>query len=295
MDLIMGKIIRITDTALTDLLAPKIFVRDPIESAGSLFLFDGNHQFGQFAGLPENGGLIPNVLSNKASDLLNAAESQLSFGVSRTDDLTGVFLAERTSKGGIYGILTQAGGQTNAQRYVVQASNLIRDYVRSNVSRGFYVSLWSQTVRNGVPSNAPQSPFHFAANTSNFLFHYQGGVAAAPSSQLGIFNDPTQNNFSGLAVPHARFGALGVNANTGTGPAVSTPLEFGVGTLGAWNSFNFNNCPSNIIYRAYIEDLTASGRTFSEVQAIDYALYQEAFAPGGKFHGDTFTDPATLP
>lgn len=32
-----------------------------------------------------------------------------------------------------------------------------------------------------------------------------------------------------------------------------------------------------------------------DVEAIDYALYQAAFAPGGKFYGDTYTDPATLP
>jgi hypothetical protein len=49
-------------------------------------------------------------------------------------------------------------------------------------------------------------------------------------------------------------------------------------------------------YRAYIEDLTLSGRTWAEVNAIDYALYQAAFGTDGRFEGDTtFTAPSTIP
>ncbi|MCF6764112.1 hypothetical protein, partial [Pseudomonas fragi] len=59
-------------------------------------------------------------------------------------------------------------------------------------------------------------------------------------------------------------------------------------------SLNFNVCPSRIIYRAYGEDLTVSGRNYAEVEALDYALFLEAFAPGGKFYGDTFTSPSAL-
>jgi hypothetical protein len=47
-----------------------------------------------------------------------------------------------------------------------------------------------------------------------------------------------------------------------------------------------------VLYRAYIEDLTVSGRTYAQVQALDYALWQAAFAPGGRYAGDTFTPPA---
>lgn len=50
-----------------------------------------------------------------------------------------------------------------------------------------------------------------------------------------------------------------------------------------------------MIYRVYIEDLTVSGRTYAQVDSIDFALWQAAFAAGGKFYGDTYTDPSTLP
>jgi hypothetical protein len=42
--------------------------------------------------------------------------------------------------------------------------------------------------------------------------------------------------------------------------------------------------------------LTVSGRTYAEVDAIDHALYtREVLTPGGRYYGDTYTDPATLP
>lgn len=72
-------------------------------------------------------------------------------------------------------------------------------------------------------------------------------------------------------------------------------MTFGVGTIGAWIGGNYNKATSRIIYRARIEDLTVSGRTYEEVEAIDFALYTAAFAVGGKFYGDTYTDPTTFP
>ena len=50
---------------------------------------------------------------------------------------------------------------------------------------------------------------------------------------------------------------------------------------------------STILYRFYIEDLTVSGRTAEEVKIIDKKLFNEAFAEGGKFYNDTWTDPKT--
>lgn len=72
-------------------------------------------------------------------------------------------------------------------------------------------------------------------------------------------------------------------------------------TAGASNPFNAiggirERLSSSIFYRAYIEDLTVSGRTYAEVDAIDYALYtKEVLTPGGRYYGDTYTDPATIP
>jgi len=51
---------------------------------------------------------------------------------------------------------------------------------------------------------------------------------------------------------------------------------------------------SMIFYRFYCEDLSLSGRTREAVAALDDELFAEAFAVGGKFYGDTYTDPSTF-
>lgn len=57
-----------------------------------------------------------------------------------------------------------------------------------------------------------------------------------------------------------------------------------------------NKAASRVLYRWYLEDLTVSGRTYAEVLAADYALYQQAFGVGGRYYGDTLpTDPSTIP
>jgi len=55
-----------------------------------------------------------------------------------------------------------------------------------------------------------------------------------------------------------------------------------------------NKSASGIFYKLYIEDLTVSGRSYEQVDAIDFALYTSAFSAGGKYYGDSFTDPATI-
>jgi hypothetical protein len=299
-DLIMGKILRLNGVSLTDSTAPKILERDLIESEGSLFLYDGAHSFGSFAGVWPSNAPVPNVLSNKASLLLGVDQSLLNFVASPYAPVAGKFFVERTPKGGFHGIITQGGSQVAQHASALYAPSAIRLHVKNNPTRSFYASLWSTVTRTGIAGAAGQSSFHMAQNTTNLAFHFQTGVGSAPfngsAQSLGIFNAPSTpaNDFSASATPFNRFASLGWDEQTGTGPG-DTNIEFGVGTFGAWSSLNYNKGPSRIIYRAYLEDLTASGRTFAQVRDIDYALYQAAFAPGGKFHGDTYTNPSTLP
>lgn len=55
-----------------------------------------------------------------------------------------------------------------------------------------------------------------------------------------------------------------------------------------------NSSPSYVLYRVYIEDLSLSGRTYEQVKSIDDAEHAKAFGIGGRFHGDTWSNPATL-
>lgn len=297
----MGRMLRLHGVSLTDPQAPKIITRDKIESLGSLMLFDGNHQFGQFTGLPALNSTIPNALSNITSALLGVTEDQTSMIVhALSADATGVFKKERTSKGGIHGIVTQAGGQSSVQAYFIRAGDAVRNYMRDNTSHTFYVSMWQRVTRKALDGPSPQAPFFFTngvSSTANFRFHMEGSLPApraGVSTSRGLKAVPAEND-TAIVSGTNRFTSLAVQGDIGTGPVSNDPCAFGVGTIAAWNGANYNKAASRIIYRAYIEDLTVSGRSYAEVEAIDYALYQEAFAAGGKFYNDTYTAPSTLP
>ncbi len=57
----------------------------------------------------------------------------------------------------------------------------------------------------------------------------------------------------------------------------------------------YNGHSSRVYYRFYLEDLTISGRTYAQVEALDKAVFDAAFAAGGRYNGDTWTSPTTLP
>lgn len=298
----MGKLLRLHGVSLTDAKAPKIITRDKIESIGSLMLFDGNHQFGQFSGLPLVNASVPNVLSNKTAELLGVDEDVTNLIVAQSAGTdVSLFKRERTSKGGIHGLITQAGGQVSLHNYFLRANTAVQEYMRDNPTHTFYVSLWQKITRKATGDTAsPQAPFYFTngvASTANFRFHMEGSVAFP---RLG-----TPTNKGATVIPAGtdaevangtnRFTSLAVQGNFGTGPVGADAVTFGVGTNAAWNGANYNKAASRIIYRAYIEDLTVSGRTYAEVEALDYVLFQEAFAAGGKFFGDIYTNPSVLP
>lgn len=63
---------------------------------------------------------------------------------------------------------------------------------------------------------------------------------------------------------------------------------------GALSTVDNNKLASWAFYRSYLEDLSVSGRSYSEVAAIDSVEYARAFAVGGRYGADTYTDPATI-
>lgn len=299
-----GKLLRLHGVTINNPTAPKIITRDKMESSGSLMLFDGNHDFGKFVGLPAMDAIIPNALSNFTKALTGGNGTDIDFKVKIARPNSTQFKSERTPKGGIHGIVTQAGSQNAAEAYTMDGPKAVSDYILANPTHQYYFSMWSVVTRPGLTTPAAQSPFHFTNGlgaTTNHLFHMQGGIpspgySSAPSFR-GMKAVPTYTDHTGasIVVPMKRFGSVGIQGFVGNSPIPADRIQLGVGTFGGWNNLNWNVSPSRIIYRAYGEDLTKSGRSYAEVEALDYALFLEAFAAGGKFFGDTYTAPSTLP
>lgn len=295
-----GKLLRLHGVTINNPTAPKIITRDKIESEGSLFLFDGNHSAGAFVGLPVRDAAIPNVLANKAAAILGVAESAVGLIVGGATINGPTWKSERTSKGGIHGLITQAGGQVGGPQYYIKASPAIRNYVLANPNHKYYASIWTRITRQSLKASSVMAPMYFIGpTTANQLFSFEGGIPSPISGPtlLGRKADPLLPDVptQPLAVPYNRFGSVGVQGLVGTGPTTEHEISLVVGVAGAWAGGMVNQAPSRIIYRSYMEDLTVSGRTYAEVEAIDYAMYQEAFGVGGKFANDTYSAPSTLP
>ncbi|SHH40336.1 hypothetical protein SAMN05216361_0054 [Marisediminitalea aggregata] len=294
----MGRLIRLHGVNLTE-DAPRIITRDPIESNGSLMLFDGGSVDYGFNGLPDAGEAIPNVLSHYLKSIVggNPSNASLNFTVANKSPNSSAFLAERTLKGGIHGI-NSLTNQSEAVNYKWLGPEAVRDWIVANPNHSYYISYWGVVTRVGVDNAAEQSPFHFTSQfgaTNNFHFHFQGGKADSAISPTYYTDNVNDDHFSGRPTPYTRYSAVQIASMTGNGVTATDNIALLVGIGDAWQSFNINAGASRILYRAYIEDLSISGRSFNTVNDIDTALYAAAFSEGGKFYNDSYTSPSSIP
>ena len=268
--------------AFTDKTLP-IIRNDALLSKGSLFLFDPSHSLGGFVGAAAQ-TVIPNIAWQEASALMPGETAESLAGKVFLNLAPGEILVERTPKKAVH-IINSLQNQTADRNWYVQPSSKIAGYMTANSgTHKFYVSMWIQCTRKGTGPDG--STFHLFNNPNNMFI--------SPGSSLSGYNKlsgRTENTNGGVA-PFRRFTNSDVNGAQGT----PTTFQLGSGALSSFSGVTYRNKQNSIIlYRAYIEDLTVSGRTYEEVDALDYALYQAAFASGGKFYGDTYTNPSTLP
>ena len=268
--------------AFTDTSLP-IIRNDALLSKGSLFLFDPSHSMGAVEGIAA-GAVVPNVAWLEAAALM-PGETQNSLAGEVFHNLAaGEILVERTAKKGIH-IINSLVNQTADRNWHIKLSSKIAAYMVANgTTHKFYVSSWFGRTRKGA--GPAGSTFHLFNNPGNMFIAPDEGLNGIGRLSFRATND------NGGVVPHHRFTNTDINGVTGS----PTNLQLGGGMLSNYTGVTYRNKQNSIIlYRAYIEDLTVSGRSYAEVDALDYAMYQAAFAVGGRYHGDTHTDPSTLP
>jgi len=288
--------------AVTDLTMSKLYV-DGIMSKGSLYLMDLSHSLGYDNGVtaPINGTLIPNIAWEAATDIIGSGDrnSLSSLMNSSINGTTGKL--EVTGKKGLHSIFSQTAHLS--QHFIkIPVPLAIRTQMYSNPSHRYYFSTWRRRTRAVVTSN-PSNYAHVGlgfTNTSNYflLDYWHSDLYFNPASPA------TQNKGQrGMIAGNALETFIKNNAFEGSvgSPTVTTSdlnwyfFANGSGGIASFNANDaVNKAPSMILYRTYLEDLTISGRTYAEVDALDKVMYDAAFAVGGKFHGDTFTAPATI-
>ena len=285
----MGLKIQINE-AVTDTSLPKLYA-DSIMSQGSLFLMDLTNFTGDSGTSITNGGKINNVAYDLASQILGSGDANtLAGNVSLSNVSPSNAIIELTGKKGIHGIISKSNVLTSLG-WQMQFPDLIKSHLLTNWATGrFFISVWGRVTRI---SNTSTSGSMVLANTTSSTSNYKalfqaGGLVATNNGARGV---------TGMNVLGNYIRNVGVTNSTGTAPASIANMYsyLKIGPQLPYGSFEAGVSQSMIIYRVYVEDLDVSGRTYAEVDAIDNALYTTAFASGGKFFADTFTDPSVLP
>lgn len=204
-------------------------------------------------------------------------------------DTASQLVTERSSKGGIHAIISQTNNTVNSIGFVAKGKTAVHNWLMGNADHSYYMSVWDRVTRVATSGGPPQYYAGSPAFNGLFLSNYDGAGASLVTTSLGTFLDPN----SGFNVTGNRFHAMAESAHAGTITAWEAVVAL-VGLYGAYGAAGTygNKSASRITYRAYIEDLTISGRTYAQVQAADYAAYLAAFATGGRYNGDTYTAPA---
>jgi hypothetical protein len=289
----MGRKLILTGTKLTNLSAPKLATVDPMEIYGSMLLVDHAHPKATHSKttLPANAAVFENLLSVKAKELIGAnADVAGVHGVGGSFNAgAGSTLLERTPKGGIHAVVSPTA--TVSQGYWrVSPSADVRAYMLANLTHNFYISVWGRMTK------APTLP---------------SGGAMGPRFEIAKTLQPSSNYHSLMlenngARKYGAIGALGAarysiedSAWAGTIPANSGDMYIraGVGASSGWNyTVDMQKTQGGFVhYRFYMEDLTVSGRSYAAADALDAQLYtKQVLTSGGRYYGDTFTDPATV-
>lgn len=259
---------------------------DEILHAGSLVLIDPTHPHEQWAaGIPT---AVPNIASAEVAAL---GLTPTAAGVQNTFATATAGKAERTAKGGLHGIASQTAGVTG-QLLRVNLPEEIRAYIQANPTHSYYMSLWRTFTRSaGTSTSIPFARLWGTTNTS--LGHLS-------QTSTAITGNPTSADTRRLGLT-AGVAAAGRSAFGFVGQALTTSetlrnLWINVGPINTSSTSDTNaSRPSIALYRAYLEDLTVSGRTFAQVDAIDNTLAAAAFGGGGRYAADTYTNPTTIP
>lgn len=262
---------------------------DPVLSPGSLFMLDPTHGAGAWpAGVPANAALMPNIALKEALALIpGKTAAQLSGPVVNNGSLAGTKgKMERSGKGGMHGIVSPTNALTRSDAFTVQFPADIKAYMKANVNNRFYLSAWERVTRlPGVGSAfsilSANGTFGIGLTTSGST-HFGGTILNATVANV------TGNRFVNVEAKPA--------ATLATDPDTSPDnhLAYNIGNRGG-DAASYGKTGSRILYRVYLEDLTVSGRTFAEVKALDQAEYtKHVLTAGGRYYGDTFTDPATI-
>ena len=249
-----------------------------------------------FIGVPADGATIPDLAGN----LVGAGAV-----VSSVNMVSSTGLVERSAKGGLH-VAIKSPAATFGY-FEINPSVEVHQYILSNITHEFFFSVWGYLTQAGTVGNEALFAYTFTSSPGTdqcLSLSLMDGSAYPPPPKLkgsrraplgSLIGKPEQSYYANASVQ----GYTGTITMTAAQAAADRACTiFGCGAHGPFSGSTGGTATggaSKIFYRAFIEDTTVSGRTFAELSVIDYGHYvQQVLTPGGRYHGDTYTDPATL-
>lgn len=276
----------------TDATLPVLPAVDALESSGSLALYEPGHPANPLIGAPVNATPIPNLLAARAlATITSATTATLAGAWTQTADYSGAQgKVERSVKGGVHCIPSQTtpGALTRSARLI--AGTALLAYVIANYGHDFFLSQWRRHTRINLPgANVTKLRFNITPHWATFY-----NRADTTSGDTEYPADATRIGFRHAGTSPATLGPVIQNMGKRATAAPSSD------ELNLYNSGNVRNTAgldgADVFYRFYLEDLTVSGRSYAQVDALDFAEYtKQVLTAGGRYYGDTFTAPSTIP
>lgn len=310
-----GQIIRLQGEFTDDNL-PRYYPEDQRLSKGSILLLEPGHPANPVAGLSTLLSLpnIAQVPSSIVTGSLAAAQAgRVYIGSAATTSSKAFY--ERTTKGGIHGIVSQDKTKfTSTDNHGASvdfdfSSHVILAYMKANPTHQFYVSFWGRITRAGGAKDGVGAYPSVGAT----ICGYSGGVDYFLIQQTGS-NLPVSDILPGrisrmrpdptnaLASNGVALGPI--RRSTGVSSVSGTVASVLLAKAATWarreNGLNalapaYTAYPSYVFYSLHVEDCTVSGRSLAEADAVDQVEFiKHLETVGGRYYGDTFTDPATL-
>lgn len=257
---------------------PRIPAIDTMESAGGLLLIDPMHYSDPWTASPgtrpASGSEMKNLFQQSAQALAGAVAAPV-FGWSNS----GGGIVERSAKGGLH---CRVSSSTTGCWILITIPAAIQAYMMANRSHQFFISQWIRTTEATIVSASPQQSVVSTVIQSNSTFGTRMGTNRAPDNNVGYRTGPL-----GLTSGVHRMNAGVILPDLGETPVFRAQSQQGTPMMNS--SANFQYAPGTVLYRFLIEDLTVSGRTYAEADALDAAAYASAFGTGGRYAGDSWT------
>jgi hypothetical protein len=283
-----GLLFDLPGAAFTNPALPRIPDNYPLLNKGSLMLVDFGHSRSSPAtGVPGNGATITNLASKYAAKLLNVDPALTHPTMVRTDQATDMQFA-RTAKGGLQCVVSQVNDAAN--RYaILRAADALKNWVIANPDHDIYMHAIERIERPSIFTTGTQPAeggIHASSQaTANYFGIFQHGLIRPYPGQATFIGQRSLPLAPALGL---QFKNVAANAFAGAVPALANFLFYhGWGNYLSFSGANLHKGRSSTLYQWYVEDLTASGRSYADVDADAMALFtRDWLTEGGRYYGD---------